>query len=235
MSSKARKRFVVLGGSGDGLVVAEAIHQAISAGENVELVGFLNDVLPVGEILQSVSVLGRFEDWRKLDEDILFCPAVQKVKDMQARAARIEGLGIPDARWGAVVHPRAVVASDVKIGAGAFIASCATVQPESRIGRFASLRAGAMLGHHCVVKDHGYVGPNATMCGRSTVEFGAHLGPNAVLLDSTTMGAFAVAGIAAAVTKNVPDYWIVFGNPAIRVGTIRRLRNAPAAREPKSS
>nr|WP_245376552.1 hypothetical protein [Bradyrhizobium elkanii] len=143
---------------------------------------------------------------------------------MQARVARIDSLGIPEERWGTVVHPRAVVASDVKVGAGAFIASCATVQPESRIGKFASLRAGAMLGHHCVVEDHGYVGPNTTMCGRSSVGFGAHLGPAAVLLDSKTLGSFSVAGIAAAVTKDVPDYWIVFGNPAVRVGTIKRVR-----------
>ncbi|MCG2643560.1 MULTISPECIES: acetyltransferase [Bradyrhizobium] len=218
-----QKRFVVLGGPGDGLVVAEALHHAARAGHAVELVGFLNDVLPPGEILQGVPVLGRFEDWRKLDNDILFSPAVQKVKDMQARVARINSLEIPEERWGTVVHPSAVVSSDVVIGPGAFVASCATVQPESRIGRFASLRAGAMLGHHCVVEDHGYVGPNATMCGRSTVGFGAHLGPGSVLLDSKKLGEFSVVGIAAAVTKDVPDRWVVFGNPAVRVGTIARL------------
>ena len=217
------KRFVVLGGPGDGLVIAEAILYAAAVGEDVELLGFLNDVLPPGEILQGVRVLGRFEDWQKLAEDVLFVPAVQKTKDMQARVNRIESLGIPDERWGSVVHPRAVVSSDVKIGIGAFIASCVTVQPESRIGRFASLRAGAMLGHHCVVKEHAYVGPNATMCGRSALDLGAHLGPGAVLLDGKAMGIFSVAGIAAAVTKNVPDYWIVFGNPAIRVGTIPKM------------
>jgi acetyltransferase EpsM len=217
-----RKRFVVLGGPGDGLVVAEAIVQSAMAGQDVELYGFLNDVLPLGEILHGVPVHGRFEDWQKLPQDVLFIPAVQKVKDMQARVKRIESLDIPDERWDYVVHPRAVVSSDVQIGIGAFVASCATVQPESRIGRFASLRAGAMLGHHCVVKEHAYVGPNATMCGRSMLEVGAHLGPAAVLLDGKTMGTFSVAGIAAAVTKDVPDYWVVFGNPAVRVGTIPR-------------
>jgi sugar O-acyltransferase (sialic acid O-acetyltransferase NeuD family) len=218
-----RKRLVVLGGPGDGLVVAEAILHAMADGRDVELYGFLNDVLPSGQILQGVPVLGRFEDWATLDGDVMFVPAVQKVKDMQTRVNRIESLGIPDQRWASVVHPRAVVSSDVEIGAGAFIASCATVQPESRIGRFASLRAGAMLGHHCVVEDHAYVGPNATMCGRSRLDFGAHLGPGAVLLDSRTMGAFSVAGIAAAVTKSVPDHWVVFGNPAIRVGNIPKV------------
>jgi sugar O-acyltransferase (sialic acid O-acetyltransferase NeuD family) len=218
-----RKRLVVLGGPGDGLVVAEAIRHATAAGQDVELYGFLNDALPSGEILQSVPVLGRFEDWRMLDNDVMFVPAVQKVKDMQARVNRIESLQIPDRRWTSVVHPHAVVSSDVQIGVGAFIASFATVQPESRIGRFASLRSGATLGHHCVVEDHTYVGPNATMCGRSKLSLGAHLGPGAVLLDSKAMGTFSVAGIAAAVTKSVPDYWVVFGNPAVRVGNIPKM------------
>lgn len=175
--STARRRLVVLGGPGDGLVVAEAIHQAAAAGQAIELVGFLNDALPSGSVLQNVPVLGRFEDWRLLDSDMLFCPAVQKVKDMPARVDRIESLGIPDERWGTIIHPRAVVASDVEVGVGAFVASCVTVQPGSRIGRFASVRAGAVLGHHSVVDDHGYVGPNATMCGRTVVSYGAHLGP----------------------------------------------------------
>jgi sugar O-acyltransferase (sialic acid O-acetyltransferase NeuD family) len=223
MKNMDRKRLVVLGGPGDGLVIAEAILHATAAGQDVELHGFLNDVLPPGQNLKSVPVLGRFEDWRTLDSDVMFVPAVQKVKDMQARVNRIGSLGIPDQRWTSVVHPRAVVSSDVQIGVGAFIASFATVQPESRIGRFASLRSGATLGHHCVIEDHAYVGPNATMCGRSTLGFGAHLGPGAVLLDSKTMGAFSVAGIAAAVTKSVPDYWVVFGNPAVRVGNIPKM------------
>jgi sugar O-acyltransferase (sialic acid O-acetyltransferase NeuD family) len=218
----AFRQLVVLGGPGDGLVVAEAIHQAATGGQAIKLVGFLNDVLPAGSVLQGVPVLGRFEDWKKLDPNILFCPAVQKVKDMPARVSRIDSLGIPEERWGTVLHPQAVVASDVEIGVGTFVASYVTIQPGSRIGRFASLRAGAVLGHHSVVGDHAYIGPNATMCGRTIVSQGAHLGPGAVLLDNRTLGAFSVAGVAAAVTKNVPDYWIVFGNPAVRVGTTRK-------------
>lgn len=217
----ARRKVVVLGGPGDGLVVAEAVLQCERAGQPVALAGFLNDVLAPGTLLHGVAVLGRFEDWPELDGSHVFCPAVQKVKDMPARVRRIAGLGIPNERWQTVVHPKAAVSSDVRIGIGAFIASCATVQPECSIGDFASLRAGAMLGHHCCVREHAYVGPNAVMCGRSTLEFGAHLGPGSVLLDGKTMGEFSVAGIGAAVTKSVRPKEIVFGNPAKRVGFIQ--------------
>ena len=214
------QRLVVLGGPGDGLVVAEAILQNRLAGNPVELTGFLNDVLPVGTLLHGVPVLGRFEDWESLDVGLQFVPAVQKVKDMPSRVRRVKGLNIPEHRWATVIHPKAAVSSDARIGIGAFIASCATVQPECRIGCFASLRAGAMLGHHCGVEDHAYVGPNAVMCGRSLLEFGSHLGPGAVLLDAKTIGRYSVAGIGAVVTKNVREREIVFGNPAKRVGKV---------------
>jgi len=103
---------------------------------------------------------------------------------------------------------------------GAFAAGGALV------GSFAGVRAGAMLGHHCVIGDHTYVGPNATMCGRSVLEEAAHLGPGAVLMDSRVMGRYSLAGISAAVTRDVPEYEIWFGNPARRVGWVKRLGQA---------
>lgn len=214
-------RIAVLGAGGDALVVAEAIIQGQKAGWPIRLEGFLDDKT-AGGTLYGKPVLGRLDDWKSLDEEIRFVPAIQKVKDAIRRTLRLEAIGIPESRWITVVHPKAAVSSDAQLGVGVFIASCATVQPECTIGAFASLRAGAMLGHHCEVAGHAYVGPNAVMCGRSRLDRGAHLGPGAVLLESKVMGEFAVAGIGAAVTKDVPPGTIVFGNPAKKVGFVRR-------------
>lgn len=211
---------VVLGAGGDALVIAEAIVQGHGAGQGVELAGFLDDKLQ-GETLYGKTVLGGLDDWRTLGANIRFVPAIQKVKDSPRRVERLLALDIPDERWITVIHPRAAVSSDARIGRGAFIASCATVQPECEIGDFASLRAGAMLGHHCRVDAHAYVGPNAVMCGRSVLELGAHLGPGSVLLEGKVMEPYSVAGIGCAVTKDVKERTIVFGNPARRVGFIR--------------
>jgi acetyltransferase EpsM len=216
------QRLIILGGLGDGLVMAEALRQASAAGQPVSLVGFLNDALPRGHLLDGMPVLGRLDDWRELDDDILFVPAIQKVREMPFRVRRLEELNIPDERWGTVRHPLSAIASDVEIGSGSFVASFVTVQPGARIGRFVGLRAGANIGHNAVVEDHAYVGPNATICGNAVLRRAGHLGPNAVILDKKVVGSFAVVGIAAAVTKDVEDFAVVMGNPARRVGAVQR-------------
>lgn len=214
---------VVLGAGGDGLVVAEAIRQSSHAGHPMRLIGFLDDARPA-PLIDGLPVFGGLGDWHRLGAEVRFVPAIQKVRDMPRRADRLERLAIPRDRWATVIHPSAVVARDAQIGIGVYIAACATIQPGCRIGDFASVRGGAALGHDATVERHAYVGPNATMCGRTRLSEGAHLGPNAVILDGLAVGRYAVVGIGAAVTRAVPDFAVVMGNPARRVGAVRPLQ-----------
>jgi sugar O-acyltransferase (sialic acid O-acetyltransferase NeuD family) len=217
-------RLVILGAGGDGLVLAEAAIQAAAAGRSPawQIEGFLDDAYPEGGTFEGFAVLGTLESWRSLAADVRFVPAIQKVGDMVRRAARLESLGIPADRWATVIHPTAVVASSARIGAGVYIGAFSSVQPRCVVGDFATLRAGAALGHDADVAQHAYVGPNAVLCGRTALHRGAHLGPGAVVLDNRRVGEFSVVGIGAAVTKDVPPFTVVMGNPAKRVGPVRR-------------
>lgn len=215
------RKIIVLGAGSDGLVIAEAMRQAVQAGQTIQLAGFLDDIHSVGDVIEGVKVYGRLDDWQNIPEDYRFISAIQKVRDMPRRAARIDKLGIPADRWGTLIHPSAVVAQNVSIGLGVYVAACATIQPGCSIGDFATIRAGAALGHDAVMERHTYVGPNATMCGHAILREGAHLGPNAVIQDGIEAGCFSVVGIGAAATKHVREYAVVMGNPARRIGKVR--------------
>src|SRR5215470_5452832 len=220
------QRVAIIGGPGDGSVVAEALMASKAAGRAVEIIGFLNDEFRPGLKIYDFPVLGRLDDWHKLDDDILFAWALQRVGQMPARIRRVRGLSIPGHRWTSVRHPNSFVASSAEVGIATFIASYATVQPLARIGQFAGLRAGVSIGHHAVVGEHAYVGPNATMCGYSVLGEGATLGPNAVILERTTVGSYVVIGIGAAVTKNIASGAVVMGNPARPVRLTRHAIGA---------
>jgi UDP-2-acetamido-3-amino-2,3-dideoxy-glucuronate N-acetyltransferase len=53
------------------------------------------------------------------------------------------------------------------------------------------------------------------------VKKGASVGSNATILGGITIGKYAMVGAGSVVTKNVPDYAIVCGNPAKIVGYIK--------------
>jgi UDP-2-acetamido-3-amino-2,3-dideoxy-glucuronate N-acetyltransferase len=56
--------------------------------------------------------------------------------------------------------------------------------------------------------------------GRVLVKRGAALGANATILPKVTIGAWALVGSGAVVTKDVPDYGLVVGNPAQLIGFV---------------
>ena len=49
---------------------------------------------------------------------------------------------------------------------------------------------------------------------RITIEEHASIGANATLLPGITIGKYAMIGAGSVVTKNVPAYAVVVGNPA---------------------
>jgi UDP-2-acetamido-3-amino-2,3-dideoxy-glucuronate N-acetyltransferase len=56
---------------------------------------------------------------------------------------------------------------------------------------------------------------------RTRVRQRASIGSNATILPSVTIGVGAMVGAGAVVTRDVPDYAIVSGNPARIVGDVR--------------
>jgi sugar O-acyltransferase (sialic acid O-acetyltransferase NeuD family) len=215
------KKVVLLGGYGDGLVAAQVIQDMQRAGHPIELAGFLNDHAPPGSTIENIPILGKISDWPRLaaDNNYYFHPALHKIKAMPERKAMLERLAIPPEKHITLAHPTAVIASSVLIQPGCLICSHVTIQPGAKLGPCTSVRAGANIGHDAVLEGFCYVGPNATMTGKSILKEGAHLGPNAVVIDGIILGHYAIAGAGAVILKNTDSYAIYLGNPARKIMT----------------
>ena len=216
-----RQRIVVLGGRGSGAIVAEAIKTAATSGAAIDFLGFLNDAVPKGSALIGAPVLGRFEDWKKCAPDTVFIGAIPKPKEAQARFQRLLSLDIPPERWATVSHPRAVVADNARLRGGSYIGPLTIVEAGVVAGEHACLRGGYYISHDVSLERYVFVGPNATILGRCRLGEGCHVGANAVCREERSIGRYAVLGIGAVVTDDVPDFAVVAGNPAKTIGTTR--------------
>ena len=60
---------------------------------------------------------------------------------------------------------------------------------------------------------------------KTKVKRSASIGANATIICGVTIGAYSMIGSGAVVTKNVPDYALVLGNPAKVVGFVDKKGN----------
>ena len=211
------QKFVLFGGRGGGEVVAEYL--AASQGK-YEVLGFLNDDVVRGNRIGQYEIIGKFKDWREQPNEVLFNIPIHKVKLMPERARLIIALGVPDERFGNAIHPAATIATSAELGHGVGIGAHCDIHPGVKIGHHVGMRSGSYIGHDCLIGDFVFIGAHAAVCGYCEIGDGAHIAPNATVLENRKIGRFAIVGAASLVTRDVEDYEIVAGSPARNVGRL---------------
>lgn len=113
-----------------------------------------------------------------------------------------------------VVHPSAVIASDVVLGEGAQIMAGAVIQPGSLIGINSVINTRASVDHDCIIGDNVHIAPGVTISGGVKIASGSHIGTGATVIQGISIGSNAVIGGGAVVVCDIPADVTAFGVPA---------------------
>lgn len=119
-----------------------------------------------------------------------------------------------------------------RIGTDCNICDHVFIENDVVIGDRVTIKCGVQLWDGIRIEDDVFIGPNATFSNDifprskrypqtfavTTVQRGASIGANATLLPGITVGARAMVGAGAVVTRSVPPNAVVVGNPARIVG-----------------
>ena len=207
------RKIVIIGGSGNGTVIASTIEDCKISGIDIQCVGFLNDDC---DKIDSYNVLGKIndKDWKSLPRDYLFISAISTVKKSYKRRQLLLEMGIPPERFASIIHPTAVVSSNAKIGFGVVIMPLAVVSPGVVMDNHSQLYAQGFVGHHSHVCEMAFLAANSHTGGHVKVGVGAHVGIMSTSIERTVIGEYSVVGAGALVLKDVDPYNVVVGSPA---------------------
>lgn len=170
-----KARLLVVGAGGHGRSVAEA---AELSGQ-FEVVGFLDDTLPAGEIVLGLPILGSvasMENQRGVADQ-----AIVAVGNNAVRERLMQQLAAAGFELATVVHPRAILSPRAVLGAGSAMMAGDIVGTEARLGLGVIVNCGAVVDHHATVKDYGHLGVNASMAGSTVLGRGAWMQAGAAL------------------------------------------------------
>jgi len=112
------------------------------------------------------------------------------------------------------VHFSAIVGKNVNIGRGNVIMPGAVINCDTLIGNHAIINTQAGVDHDCEIGDFVHVSPGAQIGGGVSIGSGSWIGLGASIINNCNIGRNVIVGMGGVVIKDIPDSWIVAGNPA---------------------
>jgi len=140
--------------------------------------------------------------------------------------------------YGCVIGDGTKVGAFVEIQSGASVGSNCKISSHSFICTGVTIEDGVFVGHGVMFVNDRYpaaVNADGSLqteqdwpLQKTLIRRTASLGSNATILGGVTVGVGALVGAGAVVTRDVPDYAVVAGNPARVLGDARvaRLKHA---------
>lgn len=127
-------------------------------------------------------------------------------------------------REGAFLGSNCVISKGVYIDAGVQIGNNVKIQNYVSVYHGVTIEDGVFCGPHCVFTndktpravnaDGSLKSADDWFLSKTLVRQGAAIGANATIVCGVTIGQWAMIGAGSVVSSNVPDYGLVWGNPA---------------------
>lgn len=203
-----RRRLIILGAGRQ----ARNVNDICLAG-GIEVEGFLDDTKTIGERVNDVPVLGRF-DLAKDAHLIKEFDWIVGLGDNETRWRLSRDIRTRGGRLASVIHPTCVISPTAEVGSGVSMNVHSCVLANAQVGDYVVITSNSTIGEDCIVEEAVLIGPGCTLAGGSRVGRCALIGAGAVILDGAPVGAHSVIGAGATVISEIPPYALAVGTPA---------------------
>ena len=204
-----KNKLIIIGASGHGKVVADI---AIKMNK-WQSIAFLDDDESI-KTSMGLEVIGKTADAFTYKEEADFFVAIgsnttrEKVQEKFIE----QGLSVIS-----LIHPSAVIGTDVEIGIGSVVMAGIVINSSTRIGKGCIINTNSSLDHDNVIEDYVHISPGASLAGTVKVGKWSWLGIGSVVSNNVNICSSCKLGAGAVVVKDITEPGTYVGVPVRRV------------------
>lgn len=201
--TKLNKNLVMIGAGGHAKVCYDIAKLMNKWNEIIVL-----DDNPINEYFE---IAGPIEDAGNYIEDYDFFVALG---DNSIRECITKDLLSLKANITSLIHPKAIIASDVKIGKGSTIMAGVVINSTTEIGNGCIINTSSSIDHDNNIEEFVHVSPGAILSGTVTIGMNTWVGTGTVVSNNISVGAYITIGAGSVIVNDIKKIGTYYGIPA---------------------
>jgi len=202
-------KLIIIGASGHGKVVADI---AIKMNK-WQSIAFLDDDESI-KASMGFEVMGKTADAfiYKNEADFFVAIGNNATREKVQEKLIEQGLNVVS-----LIHPSAVIGTDVEIGIGSVVMAGVVINSSSRIGLGCIINTSSSLDHDNVIEDYVHISPGVNMAGTVSVGKGSWLGIGSIISNNVNICSGCKVGAGAVVVKDITETGTYIGVPVRKI------------------
>lgn len=206
-------KIAILGTGGFAREVATLIQDINNTDSKYELVGFVDNSIEKGTLINGYPVIGNDEEINQTNEPIGLVLAFGEPKIKMKVRSKFTN---PLVSFPTIIHPSAIVGDCklVEIGDGCIICASVIITTNIKIKDFVTLNLQCTVGHDTIIDSYSSFMPSCNISGEVHIGEGVYCGTGVKIINQTDIGEHSIIGAGAVVAKSIPAYCTAVGVPA---------------------
>jgi sugar O-acyltransferase (sialic acid O-acetyltransferase NeuD family) len=201
----SNEKLIIIGASGHGKVVAD-IAIKMNKWQNI---AFLDDDESI-KTCMGLEVICKTADAFIYKDEADFFVAIGNNATREKVQEKLEDEGLSLVK---LIHPSAVIGTDVEIGIGTTVMAGVVINSSSRIGKGCIINTSCSLDHDNEIEDYVHISPGVRTAGSVSIGKGTWIGIGSVVSNNVNICSGCKLGAGAVVVKEITEPGTYVGVP----------------------
>jgi sugar O-acyltransferase (sialic acid O-acetyltransferase NeuD family) len=205
----SNEKLLIIGASGHGKVVADIAIKMNSW----QSIAFLDDDESI-KTCMGLEVIGKAADAFIYKNEADFFVAIGNNATREKVQEKLEDEGMSVVK---LIHPSAVVGTDVEIGFGTTVMAGVVINSSSKVAKGCIINTSCSLDHDNEIEDYVHISPGSNLAGTVKVGKGSWIGIGSVVSNNVNICSGCKVGAGAVVVKDIVEPGTYVGVPVLKI------------------